>query len=112
MNLSKIETDLSGSLEFIWEYVFSKLHALPSNALSISLCVGTGLFLRRAYIDITIPGVQNPHWDPWDLAIRSLTLGKNKTIFTFLSGDLCKYQRCLNQKPLLLILDSDFISAV
>ena len=45
---------------------------LPSNALSISTFVGTGLFLRRVYIDITIPGVQNPHWDPWDLAIRSL----------------------------------------
>ena len=37
---------------------------LPSKALSISLCVGKGLFLSRAYMDITIPGVQNPHWDP------------------------------------------------
>jgi len=34
---------------------------IPSKALSISLCVGKGLFLSRAYMDITIPGVQNPH---------------------------------------------------
>lgn len=45
---------------------------LPSKALSISLWVGKGLFLSRAYMDITIPGVQNPHWDPWHLEIRSL----------------------------------------
>ena len=51
---------------------------IPSKALSISFCVGAGLFLRRVYIDITIPGVQNPHWDPWDLAIRSLISRKNK----------------------------------
>ena len=51
---------------------------IPSKALSISFCVGTGLFLRRVYIDITIPGVQNPHWDPWDLAIRSLISRKKK----------------------------------
>ena len=48
-------------------------HIVPSNALSISFCVGKGLFLRRAYMDITIPGVQNPHWEPWDFAIRSYT---------------------------------------
>lgn len=29
--------------------------------------------LRRAYIDMTIPGVQNPHCDPWALAILSWT---------------------------------------
>ena len=46
---------------------------IPSNALSISFCVGKGLFLRRVYMDITIPGVQNPHWEPWDFAIRSYT---------------------------------------
>lgn len=46
-------------------------HYVPSNALSISVWVGRGLFLRSVYMDITIPGVQNPHWDPWDLAILS-----------------------------------------
>ena len=51
---------------------------IPSKALSISFCVGTGLFLRRVYIDITIPGVQNPHWEPWDLAIRSLISRKKE----------------------------------
>ena len=51
---------------------------IPSKALSISFCVGTGLLLRRVYIDITIPGVQNPHWDPWDSAIRSLISRKKK----------------------------------
>ena len=51
---------------------------IPSKALSISFCVGTRLFLRTVYIDITIPGVQNPHWDPWDLAIRSLIRRKMK----------------------------------
>ena len=47
---------------------------LPWNAFSISTFVGIGLFLRRVYIDITIPGVQNPHWDPWDLAILSFRI--------------------------------------
>lgn len=32
---------------------------------------GVGWFLSRAYMDITIPGVQKPHWEPWILAIRS-----------------------------------------
>ena len=27
-------------------------------------------------MDITIPGVQNPHWDPWNLTIRSLNFEK------------------------------------
>ena len=44
---------------------------LPSNALSMSALSGIGLFLSNVYIDITIPGVQNPHCDPCDLAIRS-----------------------------------------
>jgi len=29
------------------------------------------LFRSRVYIDITIPGVQKPHWEPWDLASLS-----------------------------------------
>lgn len=47
--------------------------AVPWKASSTSAIVGVGLFLNRAYMDITIPGVQNPHWEPWDFAIRSWT---------------------------------------
>lgn len=32
---------------------------------------GCGWFLSSVYMDITIPGVQNPHWVPWLLAILS-----------------------------------------
>ena len=67
------------------------LQTIPSNALSISVCVGTGLFLRRVYIDITIPGVQNPHWDPWDLAILSFfkkTFQKNPDQFLYVQFNL------------------------
>lgn len=53
----------------LWAVKSIKL--LPSNALCISLYDGKGLFLNNVYIDITIPGVQNPHCDPWDFAIRS-----------------------------------------
>ena len=58
---------------------------LPSKALSISLCVGKGVFLSRAYMDITIPGVQNPHWDPWHLAILSLWNTKQQIKTTWLT---------------------------
>lgn len=43
----------------------------PARAWVMSSMVGCGLFLSRAYVDITIPGVQKPHWEPWALAIRS-----------------------------------------
>lgn len=46
---------------------------LPWNAISKSFIVGFGVFLKRVYIDITIPGVQKPHWEPCALAIRSWT---------------------------------------
>ena len=45
----------------------------PPNALSISSSVGITLFLSNVYIDITIPGVQKPHCDPWAFAMRSCT---------------------------------------
>ena len=44
---------------------------LPSSAFSISSSLGVTLFLSNVYIDITIPGVQKPHCDPWALAMRS-----------------------------------------
>ena len=31
----------------------------------MSSILGHGLFLNKVYIDMTIPGVQNPHWEPW-----------------------------------------------
>lgn len=47
-------------------------HKLPARASSISCSVGGSVLdLRREYIDITKPGVQNPHWDPW--AFESLS---------------------------------------
>lgn len=44
---------------------------VPANAWVKSSIVGWGLFLSRVYMDITIPGVQKPHCEPWALAIRS-----------------------------------------
>ena len=41
--------------------------------VSMSSMFGFLLFLRRVYMDMTMPGVQNPHWEPWELAIRSCT---------------------------------------
>lgn len=46
-------------------------HKLPPSATVMSSMLGCGLFLSKVYMDITMPGVQNPHWDPWALAIRS-----------------------------------------
>ena len=34
---------------------------------------GLGLFLSRVYMDMTMPGVQKPHWDPWESAMRCWT---------------------------------------
>ena len=45
--------------------------SLPWKASSISSSVGVALFRRREYMDMTNPGVQNPHWDPWAFAILS-----------------------------------------
>ena len=47
------------------------LHRLPSNALSNSSIDGWGLLRNSVYIDMTIPGVQKPHCDPWLLASLS-----------------------------------------
>ncbi len=38
---------------------------IPDIAVSMSLRLGLGLFLRSVYIDITMPGLQNPHCVPW-----------------------------------------------
>lgn len=32
---------------------------------------GVALFRSSVYMDMTIPGVQNPHWEPCDFASRS-----------------------------------------
>ena len=45
--------------------------SLPSKASNRSCSVGWALFLSRAYIDITKPGVQKPHWEPLCIARRS-----------------------------------------
>ena len=37
---------------------------LPWNAISMSFIEGLGKFLSNVYMDMTIPGVQNPHCDP------------------------------------------------
>lgn len=46
---------------------------LPWKAISRFFIVGLGMLRKRAYMDMTIPGVQKPHCDPWDFAIRSCT---------------------------------------
>lgn len=38
----------------------------PSKAISTSFFVGAGLFLSSVKADMTNPGVQNPHCNPWD----------------------------------------------
>lgn len=47
-----------------WQY-------LPARAAIICSEVGSGWFLSKVYMDITIPGVQKPHWEPWHLASLS-----------------------------------------
>lgn len=44
---------------------------LPPRASMSCSSEGCGWFLSSVYMDITIPGVQNPHWVPWLLAILS-----------------------------------------
>ena len=39
----------------------------------MSSMFGFFLFLRSVYMDMTMPGVQNPHWDPCEFAILSWT---------------------------------------
>ena len=46
---------------------------LPSKAASSWCGEGRGWFLSRVYIDMTNPGVQNPHCDPWAAASFSCT---------------------------------------
>lgn len=46
---------------------------LPWKAISMSFIVGLGKFLSSVYIDITIPGVQKPHCEPWASAILFCT---------------------------------------
>lgn len=49
------------------------LQRFPSKASSISSLVAVGLFFNSAYKDMTIPGVQNPHWLPCEVATASCT---------------------------------------
>lgn len=44
---------------------------LPPRAARSCSSEGCGWFLSSAYMDITIPGVQKPHWVPWLLASLS-----------------------------------------
>ena len=44
---------------------------LPARASRSCSSEGCGWFLSSVYMDITIPGVQKPHWVPWLLAILS-----------------------------------------
>jgi hypothetical protein len=55
-----------------WLHTWESLK-LPWNAISISFIVGLGKFLSNVYIDMTIPGVQKPHCDPWASAILFCT---------------------------------------
>lgn len=47
-----------------WQY-------LPARAAIICSEVGSGWFLSKVYMDMTIPGEQKPHWEPWHLASLS-----------------------------------------
>ena len=53
--------DIKLKLSCTWKYV------------SMSSMSGLGLFLSRVYMDMTMPGVQKPHWEPWEEAIRCCT---------------------------------------
>jgi len=59
------------------------LQRFPCMERSMSSNWGTGLFRRSVYMDITMPGVQKPHCDPWNFD----NLSFNK-IFTMMSSDL------------------------
>ena len=69
-------------------------HKLPSSAFSISSALGmlplSSCLLSAAWHAMTMPGVQNPHWLPWYLAMASAV---NSTTFrgawTLHSGPPC-----------------------
>lgn len=56
--------------------IYIHTYIVPSNAASMSSSEGVVLFLSRVYMDMTKPGVQNPHCEPWALAILSYTQHK------------------------------------
>lgn len=62
-----------GNQTFIPLLYFSQFTVwnLPSRAAIICSMEGSAWFLSKAYMDITIPGVQKPHWEPWHLASLS-----------------------------------------
>ena len=47
------------------------MHYSPCKVDSNCSMSGVGWFRSKVYIDMTIPGLQNPHWDPWAFAILS-----------------------------------------
>ena len=58
--------------------------------------LGRGLFLSSVYMDMTIPGVQKPHWLPWLLASLCwtacsllLALPIPSTVVTARPGEYC-----------------------
>ena len=58
---------------------------VPSNAPSICFSEGAWLFLRRVYMDMTKPGVQKPHCDPWARTIRSCMGGEEEHVVRYRS---------------------------
>lgn len=71
----------------------------PWKAFSISSMVGSGWFRSSVYMLMTIPGVQNPHWEPWLLAILSLKRKREREIKKTDVPWLC-YQEPLIAAPL------------
>lgn len=75
------------------------LQRLPSKASSTSSSDGPTLLRSRAYKDMTMPGVQNPHWLPLPLAMRScagcgrLTLPIPSTVITCFPSTLTRGAR-------------------
>ena len=64
-NLLRLVYSQCSDTNSLWrEERFVRLHLFlnsPSKAASTSSSEGVGLFLSRVYIDMTKPGVQNPH---------------------------------------------------
>ena len=68
---------------------------IPWKASSISTSEGLLLLRRRQYMDMTNPGVQKPHWDPWALAILSCRVRLESPLMRKCFSNLAGMQSCL-----------------
>ncbi len=77
------------------------MYTSPSIACLMSALVGSGLFLRSVYMDITIPGLQNPHCVPWLAARRSCKIEREQCMSYYVPclAARCSWNPCGSNQP-------------